>query len=68
MRHWRFYHEFNIGRLSPLRHPAVGYRSPVLDSDGHNPLAAAFQTIVEIGAEELLHEILGDAFPACLLL
>ena len=36
MRHWRFYHEFNIGRLSPLRHPTVGYRSPVLDSDGHN--------------------------------
>lgn len=64
MRHWRFYHEFNIGRLSPLRHPTVGYRSPVLDSDGHN-LAAAFQTIVEIGAEELLHEILGEAFPAC---
>jgi predicted ATPase len=44
--------------------PDVGYRSPVLDSDGHN-LAAAFQTIVEIGAEELLHEILGEAFPAC---
>ena len=64
MRHWRFYHEFNIGRLSPLRHPTVGYRSPVLDSDGHN-LAAAFQTIVEIGAEELLHEILGEAFPEC---
>ncbi len=31
-------------------------RSPVLDSDGQN-LAAAFQTIVEIGAEEILHEI-----------
>ncbi|EIY4990521.1 AAA family ATPase, partial [Klebsiella quasipneumoniae] len=54
LRRWRFYHEFAIGRHSPLRQPAVGYRSPVLDSDGHN-LAAAFQTIVEIGAEEMLH-------------
>ncbi len=36
----------------------------MLDSDGGN-LAAAFQTIVEIGAEELLHEILGEAFPDC---
>ncbi len=58
------YHEFAIGRHSPLRQPAVGYRSPVLDSDGQN-LAAAFQTIVEIGAEEILHEILADAFPGC---
>ncbi|MDZ1034051.1 hypothetical protein M2T96_27420, partial [Klebsiella pneumoniae] len=54
LRRWRFYHEFAIGRHSPLRQPAVGYRSPVLDSDGQN-LAAAFQTIVEIGAEEILH-------------
>ncbi|PLN48161.1 chromosome segregation protein SMC, partial [Klebsiella pneumoniae] len=64
LRRWRFYHEFVIGRHSPLRQPAVGYRSPVLDSDGQN-LAAAFQTIVEIGAEEILHEILADAFPGC---
>lgn len=64
LRRWRFYHEFAIGRHSPLRQPAVGYRSPVLDSDDHN-LAAAFQTIVEIGAEEILHEILADAFPGC---
>ena len=64
MRRWRFYHEFAIGRLSPLRQPAVGYRSPVLDSDGGN-LAAAFQTIVEIGAEALLYEILAEAFPDC---
>ncbi|MCQ4010654.1 hypothetical protein FK521_29055, partial [Klebsiella pneumoniae] len=26
---------------------------------------ATFQTIVEIGAEEILHEILADAFPGC---
>ncbi|PQO58886.1 chromosome segregation protein SMC, partial [Klebsiella pneumoniae] len=38
---------------SPLRQPAVGYRSPVLDSDGQN-LAAAFQTIVEIFHREYL--------------
>ncbi|MCS5950139.1 AAA family ATPase [Klebsiella pneumoniae subsp. pneumoniae] len=64
LRRWRFYHEFAIGRHSPLRRPAVGYRSPVLDSDGPES-AAAFRTIVEIGAEEILHEILADAFPGC---
>ena len=64
LRRWRFYHEFAIGRHSPLRQPAVGYRSPVLVSDGHN-LAAAFQTIVEIGDELLLMRILDQAFPGC---
>jgi predicted ATPase len=33
-----------------MRAPQVGFRSPVLASDGAN-LAAAFQTIVEIGDE-----------------
>ncbi|TIN81353.1 MAG: chromosome segregation protein SMC, partial [Mesorhizobium sp.] len=44
--------------------PQVGFRSPVLASDGAN-LAAAFQTIVEIGDELLLMRILGQAFPGC---
>lgn len=64
MRSWRFYHDFDLSRHSLLRKPAIGYRSPVLASDGHN-LAAAFQTIVEIGAVEVLEEILGKAFPDC---
>jgi len=47
-----------------LREPQVGFRSPVLASDGAN-LAAAFQTIVEIGDEGLLMRILDQAFPGC---
>lgn len=62
MRRWRFYHEFNIARHSPLRSANIGYRSPVLSGDGAN-LAAAFQTIEEIGDGELLAEVLADAFP-----
>lgn len=64
MRKWRFYHEFDISKKSALRTANVGHRSPVLFSDGAN-LAAAFQTIIEIGDEELLTEILAEAFPEC---
>lgn len=64
MRNWRFYHEFAVSKNSALREPQVGYRSPVLASDGAN-LAAAFQTIVEIGDEALLMAILDQAFPGC---
>ncbi|MBB1200309.1 chromosome segregation protein SMC [Enterobacteriaceae bacterium 89] len=64
MRNWRFYHEFNISRHSALRIPQVGYRSPVLASDGSN-LAAAFQTLVEIGGVKEMEEILDSAFPDC---
>ncbi|WP_058910629.1 AAA family ATPase [Entomohabitans teleogrylli] len=64
LRNWRFYHEFSVAAGSVLREPQVGFRSPVLASDGSN-LAAAFQTIVEIGDEQLLMHILGQAFPGC---
>ncbi|WP_446698171.1 AAA family ATPase [Atlantibacter hermannii] len=64
MRNWRFYHEFAVSKHSALREPQVGFRSPVLASDGAN-LAAAFQTIVEIGDEGLLMRILDQAFPGC---
>ncbi|WP_047248980.1 AAA family ATPase [Chromobacterium subtsugae] len=62
LRNWRFYHEFAVWPGSPLRAPQVGIRSPVLTHDGAN-LAAAYQTIVEIGDGELLDSILSDAFP-----
>jgi predicted ATPase len=61
LRNWRFYHAFEVGPGSPLRAPQVGIRSPVLDHDGAN-LAAAFQTIVEIGDRTLLQDILAEAF------
>ena len=64
MRKWRFYHQFDISKKSSLRTANVGHRSPALFSDGSN-LAAAFQTIIEIGDAELLTEILADAFPEC---
>lgn len=64
MRSWRFYHDFDLSRTSVLRRPAIGYRSPVLAGDGRN-LAAAFQTIAEIGAGEVLTAILAEAFPDC---
>ncbi len=62
IRNWRFYHEFDVSRTSAIRQTQVGFRSPVLSSDGKN-LAAAYQTIVEIGHIELLTEILQIAFP-----
>ncbi|TDR73055.1 AAA family ATPase [Paludibacterium purpuratum] len=64
MRRWRFYHEFAVWPGSPLRAPQVGIRSPILAHDGAN-LAAAFQTIQEIGDDEILNSVLSDAFPDC---
>ena len=64
LRNWRFYHEFSVSSGSAIRAPQVGFRSPVLAGDGAN-LAAAFQTIVEIGDELLLMRILDQAFPGC---
>lgn len=64
LQQWRFYHEFAIWPDSPLRQPQISIRSPVLAHDGRN-LAAAFQTIIEIGDHVLLHSILQQAFPDC---
>lgn len=59
---WRFYHTFSTDAASALRRQQVGVRSPVLSDDGSD-LAAALQTIIEIGDEQGLHEAIGDAFP-----
>lgn len=37
LRNWRFYHEFSVSSGSAIRAPQVGFRSPVLASDGANP-------------------------------
>ena len=42
MSRWRFYHHFRTDPESPLRHPQVGVRTPVLAHDGRD-LAAALQ-------------------------
>ena len=59
---WRFYHQFRTDPDSPLRHPQVGVRAPVLGHDGRD-LAAALQTIEEIGDRDALHAAVGRAFP-----
>jgi predicted ATPase len=59
--HWRFYHHFRTDASSPLRQPQVGVHSPVLSHDGSD-LAAALQTVIEIGDDATLQETIGAAF------
>ena len=66
MSRWRFYHHFRTDAESPLRHPQVGVRTPVLAHDGHD-LAAALQTINEVGQSQDLHEAIRQAFPGASL-
>jgi len=64
MRQWRFYDHFDTGREAPARRPQIGTYTPVLASDGAD-LAAAVQTIREIGNPIELDEAIADAFPGC---
>ncbi len=66
MSRWRFYHHFRTDADSPLRHPQVGVRTPVLADDGRD-LAAALQTINEVGQSHELHEAIRQAFPGASL-
>jgi predicted ATPase len=61
MRRWRFYHAFRTDGESPLRRPRIGVLTPVLNHDGAD-LAAALQTIIEIGDRETLEENIDRAF------
>ena len=58
---WRFYHHFRTDPESPLRQPQIGVQTPVLNHNG-SELAAALQTIVEIGDEEFLQQTISEAF------
>jgi predicted ATPase len=62
MRDWRFYDHFRTDRDAPARRPQVGTYTPVLAGDGAD-LAAAVQTIREIGDDAVLCEAIADAFP-----
>lgn len=62
MRDWRFYDHFRTDRDAAVRRPQVGTFTPVLASDGRD-LAAAMQTIREIGDSAALDEAVADAFP-----
>jgi predicted ATPase len=62
MRGWRFYDHFRSDAEAPARRPQVGTRTPVLAADGAD-LAAALQTIREIGDPAGLQDAIEDAFP-----
>jgi predicted ATPase len=62
MRGWRFYDQFRADLEAPARQPQIGTHTPVLANDGSD-LAAALQTILEIGDPQALAESVGDAFP-----
>ena len=62
MRDWRFYDHFRTDREAPARRPQVGTYTPVLASDGAD-LAAAIETIREIGGRQELGAAIADAFP-----
>jgi predicted ATPase len=62
IRSWRFYDQFRTDADSAIRQSQIGTRTPVLDADGRD-LAAALQTIVEIGDSDALHATIDDAFP-----
>ncbi len=60
LRGWRFYDGFRVDASAPSRHPRIGTRTPVLSDDGGD-LAAAVQTIIEAGFDDLRHAV-ADAF------
>jgi predicted ATPase len=62
IRAWRFYDHFRTDIDAPARSPQIGTRTPILGNDGTD-LAAAVQTIREIGDWEALATAVADAFP-----
>jgi len=66
IRSWRFYDHFRTDSEAPARVAQLGTRTPVLDNEGHD-LAAALQTIREIGNREAFDEAIDDAFPGARL-
>jgi predicted ATPase len=62
IRSWRFYDHFRTDFAAPARMPQIGTHTPVLGHDGTD-LAAALQTIREIGDADAFDEAVNDAFP-----
>jgi predicted ATPase len=62
IRAWRFYYHFRSDARAPARSPQLGTYTPILANDGAD-LAAAIQTIREIGEPEALRAVVEDAFP-----
>ena len=62
IRSWRFYDHFRTDVDAPARLPQIGTHTPILGNDGSD-MAAALQTILEIGDPVALNEAVADAFP-----
>jgi predicted ATPase len=60
LRNWRFYDGFRVDAGAPSRQRTVGTRTPVLADDGRD-LAAAIQTIIEAGFDDLQRAV-SEAF------
>ncbi|MGV0716414.1 AAA family ATPase [Mycolicibacterium sp. XJ662] len=60
LRDWRFYDGFRVDAAAPSRQRQVGTRTPVLSDDGSD-LAAAIQTALEAGFDDLPHAV-AEAF------
>ena len=61
MRAWRFYDHFRTDTTAPARLPQIGTHTPILSHDGAD-LAAALQTIRQIGDGGALDAAVDDAF------
>jgi predicted ATPase len=62
VRSWRFYDGFRTDAAAPARGSRVGTSTPVLDPDGAD-LAAALQTVRELGDGDQLDEVLEQVLP-----
>lgn len=62
IRSWRFYDHFRTDVDAPARLPQIGTHTSILSNDGAD-LAAALQTIQEIGDSAALADAITDAFP-----
>lgn len=66
IRGWRFYDQLRTDVEAPCRIPRLGTLTPVLSDDGGD-LAAAIQTILELGDANLVSEAIDAAFPGASL-
>lgn len=66
VRSWRFYDYFRTDAEAPARRPQIGTLTTCISDDGHD-LAAALQTIIEIGDAAGMAETVDDAFPGATL-
>ena len=62
MRSWRFYDHLRTDADAPARQVQIGTRTPILGPEGAD-VAAALQTIREIGPRGALDEAIEQAFP-----